>query len=169
MAATDGGWMSDYDTYPLYSNPYKDGFDLPNNGRFTCFQVHVPCLVSGSKSEWNRVTELLMFSYQMHSHEFWSDMLALESIKKMGAYNPTKDVITIHDVYFKRGAKESSNAEILDPYSLSSRCASTKGKRAIHFSHASCNRVGFCHNKRDKVLNKWVEAWKQQCLGINTD
>jgi len=167
MSAAGGGWMSDYDTYPLFSNPRDHGHRLPNGGKLTCYAVHVPCLVSGSQSEWNRITELIFFSYQMHTNEFWSDMLALEEIRKtLGGFIGLKETVTADQPYINninqlRGA--TPHLDIKDPYSLKDACINTKGKRAIHFSHASCTRADFCHNQRDKVLGKWIDAWRMQC------
>lgn len=165
MASTsNGGWMSDYDTYPLFSNPKNHGIQLPNGGKFTCYANHVPCLISGSLSEWQRMSELLLFSYQMHTKEFWSDMLALEEIRStLGGYIGLKETVTADQPYRDMNLRGPSNLEILDPYSLKDACESTKGKRAIHFSHASCKRAKFCDGKRDTVLGKWIEAWTQQC------
>merc|ERR1712157_37359 len=47
MSENGGGWMSDYDTMPLNTNP-SESLILPNGGQFTSFQKHVPALVVGS-------------------------------------------------------------------------------------------------------------------------
>ena len=82
MASTsDGGWMSDYDTYPLNMHQnYEHGFDLPNNGSFTSNLYFIPNLISGSKSEWNRMASLLLANHKRHTHGFWSNMLGLQDI-----------------------------------------------------------------------------------------
>ena len=52
MAASGGGWMSDYDLFPT-NFPKEEGFmdSLPNRGDFTSFYGHVPSLMSGREDE----------------------------------------------------------------------------------------------------------------------
>ena len=166
MATSGGGWMSDYDTFPLFSDPYQDGLVLPNDGALTSYTNHVPCLVSGSASEWNRLSQLMLFSYAQHVNEFWSDMLALQEIQQLihGTIY-TMNTLTADDPYKDdSNSLRGSNETIMDPYDLKDRCHLTKGMRAIHFSHASCKRAGFCHEERGPAVSKWIEAWKKQCL-----
>merc|ERR1711862_560403 len=97
MAGTiDGGWMSDYDTYPLQlHHNINYMYSLPNNGTFTSTNWFVPNLISGSKDEWNRMAKLLLINYKNHADLFWSDMLALHDIieNKSDAYICTYDSI----------------------------------------------------------------------------
>ena len=60
MAALGGGWMSDYDTIPVNMNAKVFKKDLPNDGRFTTYEGHVPSLIVGSASEWDRVSKALL-------------------------------------------------------------------------------------------------------------
>ena len=70
MSQVGGGWMSDYDTFPLLQQQQQQaspattssGFaasatnmPLPNNGALTVHDRHVPDLVSGAPSEWIRM------------------------------------------------------------------------------------------------------------------
>ena len=156
MATSGGGWMSDYDTFPLFSDPYQDGLVLPNDGALTSYTNHVPCLVSGSASEWNHLSQLMLFSYVQHVNEFWSDMLALKEIQKLihGTIY-TMNTLTTDDPYKDdSNSLRGSNETIMDPYDLKDRCHLTKGMRAIHFSHASCKRAGFCHEERGPAVSK---------------
>jgi len=59
MAASGGGWMSDYDTFPM-NFPIEVALKLPNGGMFTSYQRHIPALMSGSEDEWNRVSKLVI-------------------------------------------------------------------------------------------------------------
>merc|ERR1712176_936616 len=99
MAAVGGGWMSDIDTFPLFSNP---SFTLPNNGTFTSYGMHVPTHVAGSAAEWNRITKLMMENYDKnsnHGHKFWSDMLELENLLKKKLLVGENDIIVVDKVY----------------------------------------------------------------------
>jgi len=60
MAVRGGGWMSDYDTFPLQFDA-RDHWRLPNAGNFTSQKAHVPCLVSGSGLEWDRMAHELVY------------------------------------------------------------------------------------------------------------
>lgn len=148
MGVVGGGWMSDFDTFPLYMEPTEG---LPNDGKFTSYSRHVPNLVSGSQQEWNRMSQLIYFSYIMHSSIFWSDMLALKEIHELvGGYVYQSDSIALERLYVKE------LPEIKRPYAIGNKCEQLLGMRAIHFSHADCDRVGFCHKDR-QVAKKWID------------
>ena len=60
MANQDhGGWMTDYDNFPLTLTADK-GLDIQNQPGFKSFQFHVPALLHGDKESWNRILELMM-------------------------------------------------------------------------------------------------------------
>jgi len=162
MAMSGGGWMSDYDTLPLYARSSIDGHELPNGGRFTCYSRHVPNIVSGSEEEWHRMSQLLFFSYKLHPDVFWSDMLALLEVHDyLDGYVYQKDSISLEKVYLDelQGGKG-----IERPHALAKKCDIMKGMRAIHFSHADCHIVGFCDNDRSRA-QAWIDAWNEKCNG----
>eukprot|EP00566_Odontella_aurita_P014896 CAMPEP_0113558502 /NCGR_PEP_ID=MMETSP0015_2-20120614/18382_1 /TAXON_ID=2838 /ORGANISM="Odontella" /LENGTH=348 /DNA_ID=CAMNT_0000460045 /DNA_START=90 /DNA_END=1133 /DNA_ORIENTATION=+ /assembly_acc=CAM_ASM_000160 len=84
-----GGWMADYDVFPL-ENFAEEGWtdNLPKGGRLTVYEANggehvsvVPSLVSGTAEEWTRMAWLLVQNYDAHRKDsFWSDMLALDDI-----------------------------------------------------------------------------------------
>lgn len=160
MASNGGGWMTDFDTFPLYSRPEIDGHNLPNNGRFTCYSRHVPNIVSGSEEEWNRMANLLFFSYKLHQDVFWSDMYALLEIHNIiDGYAYQTDSISLEKVYIDELRSDNG---IERPLALGKKCNLLKGMRAVHFSHADCEKTGFCH--RDRVKGgSWIDAWKEKC------
>merc|ERR1712157_517036 len=160
MANSGGGWMSDYDTFPLFSRAKLDGNNLPNDGQFTCYSRHVPNLVSGSEEEWSRMVQLLYYSYKLHPDVFWSDMLALLEVHDwLSGYVYQKDSISLEKVYIDELRSENG---IERPFALSAKCEVLLNMRAVHFSHADCERVGFCQKDRS-VASKWIEAWKEKC------
>ena len=160
MASSGGGWMSDYDTLPLFSKPETDGHDLPNDGRFTCYSRHVPNLVSGSQEEWHRMAQLLLFSYKFHPDIFWSDMLALLEVHdSIDGYVYQTDSLSLEKVYIDELKNEEG---ITRPLALGKKCNLLKGMRAIHFSHADCHVTGYCEGDRTKA-EPWINAWKEKC------
>jgi len=52
-----GGWMSDYDVFPLSLNG-EMGLALEQSGTFTSYAHHVPCLIHASAKEWDRILHL---------------------------------------------------------------------------------------------------------------
>lgn len=154
-----GGWMSDYDMFPLYSKAREEGMELPNNGDLTCHSRHVPNLVSGSNLEWNRMSDLIFLSYTLHQDEYWSDMLALLEIhEKVDGYIFNEDSAPLESFYLK----ELSGDGIRRPFALGPKCKEIAKKRALHFSSADCKRVGFCDKKRKRAY-EWLQAWKEKC------
>jgi len=156
-----GGWMSDYDTFPLHSFPEKDGLIFPNDGKFTVYQSFVPALLSGSHEEWDRMAKLLMDSYKNHRHEFWSDMRALIEIKETsGSFISQSAVQGIRALYDESFEYE----DILSVFESDDKCQKTRRHRAIHFSHSDCSQVGFCHGNRGPAIQKWVTEWRSRCF-----
>jgi len=165
MASSGGGWMSDYDTFPLNTKSNQDGITLPNEGKFTCYSNWVPSLVSGSESEWERMTQLLLYSYKMHTNEFWSDMYALLELHNyLDNFISVDDSISIQNFYQDELKKKKSDRPLIEhPYALSPRCKYAEGKRVVHFSHSNCRAVEFCHERRDLAVPLWLAAFDEKC------
>uniref|UniRef100_A0A7S3VDH2 Glycosyltransferase family 32 protein n=1 Tax=Chaetoceros debilis TaxID=122233 RepID=A0A7S3VDH2_9STRA len=54
-----GGWMSDYDVFPLSLNG-EMGLALEQSGTFTSYAHHVPCLIHASAKEWDRILHIMI-------------------------------------------------------------------------------------------------------------
>jgi len=95
-----GGFMSDYDTFPLEITPSMGSSSMPNYGVFTSYQRHVPSLISGSATEWERMSHRVLdmaveqierqlreggqnSNGQQADEAFYSDMLALQDLHDM--------------------------------------------------------------------------------------
>lgn len=159
-----GGWMSDFDTYPLHlyqNNKYK--YNLQNDGNFTSNAYFIPNLISGSGREWNRMVKLLFYSYRNNSDRYWSDMLALQEIIRQNskAYIYTMDAPELHTLYTSSNLRKDVTN---DDFESERICSKSKGKLAVHFSHATCGKIGFCHGNRGPILNKWLKLWRLHCL-----
>lgn len=157
MNVVSGGWMSDYDTFPLHP------FDslLPNEGRLTVHEYSknggVPDLVSGSAQEFHRIAHLLVENANAHSEAFWSDMLAL------------------HDMYVTSGGSIYVRDRHVMPGQVITRqtkadkvCKRTDGKYAVHFSHYAMefggNKQGTGPEQRAEVAQTWLKEWRATCL-----
>lgn len=119
-----GGWFSDYDTFPL-NIKVKDGFELPNGGKFTSNEQHVPSLQSASAKEWTRLTRAMIHG-----------IATFEGDEKLTDMNVLKQLIRKRnlDGHFKRmlvfNGFPYTSPNIVD-------CGRLKNKIAVHLSHAA--------------------------------
>eukprot|EP00979_Chaetoceros_neogracilis_P009594 scaffold2191_cov232-Chaetoceros_neogracile.AAC.1 len=133
MAATGGGWHTDYDTMP--SNfPLSEAVPLPNDGQFTSFQTFVPALISASEEEWTRVAKLITEQTALTKEKHASDMNMLRDIygiKDMNGIAFSKKVLSPEDVV------EGKNLM---------RCDRMNKSFAVHYSHHGLDML----NRRGK-------------------
>jgi len=168
MAASGGGWMADIDAFPLHMQPSKYGKEIPYKGLLTGYARHIPCLVSGSGPEWNRLAWILVDSYKIHADEFWSDMLALQEVHEiLDVFQYKRESVEFHHLFDK-------DEKLSDPYQMKAgskdRCLLTDDKKVIHFSHWSVLQgvegVGFSnedYGSQENIAVKWIRSWKEQC------
>ena len=171
MAAVGGGFMADYDTFPL-NHFLRHGRKLPFDGELTVWAGHVPALVSGSASEYFRIAKQIGQSIQKHAmeqkymnlhgpkdafrnHLPWSDMLALAEIYK------TSDAMYIKKYDVVKGIDVLQVEEW-----TSAHCSMTNGMRAVHFSHKAMEMGkqayrGAIH--RGTVARQFLNTWHKVC------
>ena len=77
MSANGGGWMSDYDTFPLNFDA-EVGAKISKYGVFTSFDSHVPSLISAAQHEWEKLLQLMIGELESRTKEdgFTSDMVS---------------------------------------------------------------------------------------------
>lgn len=167
MVQDGGGWMSDYDTLPT-NFPIEDGLNLPNGGHFTSFEAHVPSLMSGSKEEWMRVTNLLIEAIPQAREKFGlpSDMNAFLVIRNEGNHDIDFGV-PYHNI---RPGYHYKEPRVVD-------CSAMKIGRAIHFSHQKTHQafaLGLfpvdlpkdakpSSNHRAEGSSIFMNDWREQC------
>jgi len=157
MAASGGGWMTDIDTFPLNIMPETT---LPNQGKFTGYNWHVPSLLSGSALEWNRMTLLLMESYRNNGHNFWTDMFAMKELRENGEYIVEQRVTMLKDIY-SHDKFQHKNAWI---HKFTQEvCRKTQDKMANHFSHHDIEFLGYTKEERIQVISLWTDLWEKKC------
>lgn len=119
-----GGWFSDYDTFPL-NIKVENGFELPNGGKFTSNEQHVPSLQSASAEEWTRLTRAMIFG-----------IVSFEGDEKLTDMNVLHQLIQKKnlDGHFKKVSVFNGF-----PYSSPNivNCDRLKNKIAVHLSHAA--------------------------------
>jgi len=170
MAASGGGWMSDYDTFPT-NFPTVEGLNLPNGGKFTSFEDHIPCLLSGSANEWTRVSRLLMDAVHRVEIEPKSDMHTFELIR--GDENHGVD-------YRERTANLREGFVYQSPRTVD--CDAMAVGRAIHIAHRytihafqkglfpfqdEVNNYDEAFQRRAEAIKVFMDDWKKQCGGSN--
>ena len=172
MAFVGGGWMSDYDTVPLNMNAEDFGKDLPNDGRFTTYQRHVPSLIVGNNEEWDRVSQALLhegvvaknnanLGVSTEGRQLFSDMYALEVLVNNGkvSANTTPEVGA-------RAAemliKELLNWDSQNDTSLQEHCKEKQFK-AVHFSHLVAEEIGFHIDDRPLLIASFLDRWSRLC------
>lgn len=169
MAATEGGWMSDYDTLPT-NFPLKDGYKLPNKGKFTSFQAHVPSLISAKPGEWTRIAMLLVDAIPRTKNKVKSDMYSLLTLRE------EQDDGQKHGIVFLPPSwNVKAKFQYLAPHKID--CRDMAIGRAIHFSHSAVDgmyRKGvasvdtkdpFKDGYRAEAARAFMEEWRDQCGG----
>lgn len=162
VSARGGGWMADFDSFPLNIDPNMYGRTLPNEGKFTSYDGHIPHLVSGTSEEFDRMIDLLYDSFQKNSYKFWSDMLALLDIHSNNndSFLYLSETTSPRKIYYS----ELQEGKVIEnPFDLSIKCPLLVGVIAIHFSHADCDHVRWCDYKRHMAYD-WVKIWEEKCL-----
>jgi len=137
MAANGGGWMSDYDTFPLNFDA-EVGAKLGQYGFFTSFEKHVPSLVSANKSEWERMVQTMITLLGNRNLEdgFISDMIMLKNIKdSMGKKAGRFGKALVMGDSFKVAYK------LVDESKREVNCIRLRNMLAIHLSHASIDEA----------------------------
>ena len=151
--------MSDYDTVPAAFNPPTE---LPNSGAFTSFSRHVPALLSGNASEWDRIIERMIAAAEtkIGTLDLFSDMLALNDL-----------AIPQDEAYI------SSDVRVVDAWSdmvsdviNATHCDRMRGAYAVHFSHASLHRAmpsitdnGVREGLRASIMANWRRRFAVVC------
>lgn len=147
--------MSDHDALPLHD--FREyGLKLPNSGRFTSFERHVPSLLSGSAQEWFRMADLLIEQGAKNKTNTPSDMHAmLEAYTESSdAFESRPDVVGLRfDVW---DLTRTWDAEFCKRF--------PQKYLAVHVSHNLVkNKLGLPFEERPAFARQWLRHWMEHC------
>mmetsp|Transcript_24003 Transcript_24003/g.50604 ORF Transcript_24003/g.50604 Transcript_24003/m.50604 type:complete len:381 (+) Transcript_24003:141-1283(+) len=131
MVQVGGGWMSDYDTFPLELDAKLGERLADEEPTFKSYCYIAPCLVHASASEWDRVIHLMMDSLpnEPKEDEFISDM---NVFGRLGHSGIVEDLWTVKTLTIPR-----YEYTIEDDGSLLVDCNAYANKLAVHLCHHS--------------------------------
>jgi len=131
MVTAGGGWMSDYDVFPLGLDS-EVGLEIGEDDTFKSFYHNVPCLLHASAKEWDRIIHLMIgiLPPKQSGNEVISDMISLKHLgqwKGRAGMEWTGDVQT--HIFYERNEEGD----------LRLNCKVGKAKLAVHLSHHECD------------------------------
>lgn len=184
MAAVGGGWMSDYDVFPVRHVDEGDHSDhnkafLPGDGYFTVHAIvsgsagsGIPCFMSGTADEWEKMAFNILDNGAAHQDErMWTDMFALMDLRhqnsKQEIFNWRDTVVPGQDVLLGHLWKKEE-CDIID------------GREAVHFSHEAMlskeessnvrnlrylkKNGGWSMSDRPALFKRWRRMYERVCL-----
>lgn len=169
MAASGGGWLVDYDAFPL--RDFRLESMLNNNGELTIYEAVAPILVSGSADAWLDTAKFLLedakrtssSSSSSHPNQgkltFWTDTLGL-----LNAWHHPN--CTLH---VEKQVLDGRKA-IQDKPLTSDDCDKKpfRGKRVVHFGYwtmleAPLSPYLRLPRHRLTVAKEWLPKWIATC------
>lgn len=178
MSVVGGGWMTDYDTFPITLDG-ESALDIERDlgGGFKSYAMAVPCLIHASQTEWERIYQL-MFTLMPRNRggPRISDMLSLRDV----ASTFGTDSMTVWDNQLAKHAftkdTGSNNGQLIMD------CETLQQGKAIHLSHKGMHEAydkqNFpelsgdvpLHDFHDAIERRGeasiiiMESYKMQCL-----
>jgi len=135
--ADRGGYMCDYDVYPLAPPPTT--IELSNDDALLVHQTLAPTMVSGSAMAWRVMTQSLIEHFKV-SKGFWTDTLALHDLRSH--VQERRDFVT-----FEPG----------DP-----NCDRKKNRWLVHIGPLSFPYL--LPNERFVKARAWMNRWRDVCI-----
>jgi len=186
-----GGWMSDYDTFPLELTG-DEGKRLADvsSGKFTTFSMHVPCLIYASRENWDRILHLMVSVLPDRQDATATDMRSL--LKVAQEFGDSAGMLwydqTVKTFPYTKTKKDDEDAgerlpyrrhveyEDVDGERLVVDCNTCKGMKAVHLSHRgtmdavqsglypAIDRHLGVMNGRGEAGRIFMNDYREQCL-----
>lgn len=165
-----GGWYAELHVFPLHPiQPKEKQLALPNKGKFTGHDRHVPCFLSGSQKEWIRLSHAILNHHPLTEKK--EAMLVLHDIhiQDSNSYNYETSVLSYRVLLLNSVKKENTNNannnnNILD--NISNLCHLTNNKRAIRISPEDMVAGSNEERKRSyfEVTRAFMSKFRSTCL-----
>ena len=161
MAAIGGGWLVDYDAFPI-RDFRQDG--LINNGELTIYEAVAPTLVSGSADAWLATATFLLENAKYHCHAdqgrqtFWTDSLGLLNAWR----DPNCTLHVQKQVLDGKKALAALTADDCDKKPF-------RGKRIVHFGYMAMLEAPSLSPElrlprhRLTMAKEWLPKWRATC------
>lgn len=189
MSNVGGGWMSDYDVFPLRLFETTNA-PLPNDGALTVHDRFIPDLVSGSSEEWIRVGQQIVNgllekdaekkleaqSYppkkkKRRQYTLWTDMFALQQWQQKEQKGEAPAMFQSDSMVMLRAFDKDDEAlgQSWSPEKCQERTPSNI--KAVHFSHDAITtgmKKNLLHkgqnmDHRAEIALEWIATWKSSC------
>lgn len=164
MARFGGGWMADYDAFPLH-NCKEDDVIMTNNGEMTIYEAVAPILASGSADAWLDSAKYLLEHAKTVGRakegrlSFWTDTLGVLSAWRdvNFTFHVEKKVLDGRKAFPEHGlTTEDCNKR---PF---------RGKRVVHFGHFAMLEASIAPElrlprHRVTIAKQWLPRWMAVC------
>ncbi len=149
MAAIDGdgGWISDYDLFPLSLSAERGRkIEQGDDKSFKSFSLHVPCLMHSSQDDWNRVIHLMIDDLPENNDGYLliSDMLTLRDIDHSEGMSMSQEVLK----HFPYKTNDEGDLEL--------ECAEDQFL-AVHLSPYECSEA-FRHGRYPIIADDIIDG-----------
>lgn len=165
MAQAGGGWLVDYDAFPLHQF-LVDNEEMPHNGEMTIYEAVAPILASGSADAWLDTAKFLLEHAKSCGKpkngrlSFWTDTLGVLSAWR-------DENVTFH---VEKQVLDGRKALRTEPLTIDD-CDKRpfRGKRVVHFGHfamlegASVAPELRLPRHRVTVAKEWLPRWMEVC------
>lgn len=171
----NGGWMSDYDTFP-FGITTQEGLDTAKIPGFKSYSGVVPNIIHATADSWEKVLQLLfeVMPEEEGPHKEISDMYMLRKVKKTIDDETSTITVWINESggFMYKPPKDATEPLVVD-------CELAAKTKVAHLSHGECNRSlrkTFTYPRiKDVTLDDYLERrseaatvfmndFRQQCL-----
>jgi len=166
MAQVGGGWLADYDVFPL--QPFA-AEKLPNDGELTVHGPVAPSLASGSAEAWLTTAWALVENVKEQQHRsdsklmFWTDTLGILHLLRNETF-PIHSERHVAEGHYGLEEKEFSKDDC--------HARPFRNKWVVHFGPLTMQRGVMLPGElrlpkhRVTVAKEWLPKWYQACRGM---
>jgi hypothetical protein len=171
MAASGGGWLADYDAFPLrhFRSERMDDM-LLNKGELTIYEAVAPVLVSGSADAWLDTAKFLLEDAKRKCHPnpgkltFWTDTIGLLTAWRHPNF-------TLHVEKQCLDGRKAIQEKLLTKDDCEKK--PFRGKRVVHFGYWTILEAPISPElrlprHRLTVAKEWLPTWSATCGNVTS-